>query len=96
MVFTRDTFITQNTLFIIITVVAGVAFPVSYLPSIVQIVSYLIPLTSAISIVRLLVSYQTIPLMLWLIMSVESIIYFYIGYFWFRKVEKKLIEEVLS
>ncbi|ABX75561.1 ABC transporter [Lactococcus lactis subsp. lactis NCDO 2118] len=96
MVFTRDTFITQNTLFIIITVVAGVAFPVSYLPSVVQIISYLMPLTPAITIVRLLISYQSIPLMLWLIMIVESIIYFYIGYFWFRRVEKKLIEEVLS
>lgn len=96
MIFTRDTFITQNTLFILLTVLSGITFPVKYLPNSIQIIINLIPLTHAINIFRSIIYLKEVPIQSVYIVAIESTIYLLTGYYWFKNIEKKLIEEVLS
>lgn len=96
MVFTRDTFITQNTLFILLTILSGISFPITYFPRIISSLCNLIPLTYAITIFRNLVYKQILFWDNFFIMFIESLLYLMIGYWGFRKLEKRLIEEVLS
>lgn len=99
MVFTRDTYITQNTFFAVMALVSGVFFPVEYLPNWVQYISNIFPLTPILKLFRSCISggqtlAQNVPLLVQVIAL--SLIYFTIGYLWFRKLEKKLVEEVYS
>lgn len=52
MIYLRDTYVTQNTLFAIISLVCGVAFPIQYLPNWLQFFSNIIPVTYAFKILR--------------------------------------------
>lgn len=96
MVKTRDTYICQNTLFIIMSFTCGVSFPIEYLPKFLQCVSYIFPLTSAIKLYRLIIiNNETIlnnlPLLIHMISL--SFIYFCIGYIWYlSKLKNKIIE----
>lgn len=98
MVYTRDTFISQNTLFIILSFLSGVSFPVTYLPKQLQFFSNLIPLTHAINVLRdvLVGNIGTSTLFSIILAIIEGVIIFYLGYKWFEKLERKLIEEVFS
>ncbi len=52
MLYTRDTYISQNTLFAILFLICGVTFPVQYLPGPVQWLSQGIPVTISLDIIR--------------------------------------------
>lgn len=52
MLYTRDTYISQNTLFAFLFLLCGVTFPVQYLPSAVQWLSKLIPVTYSFQLIR--------------------------------------------
>jgi ABC-2 type transport system permease protein len=52
MLYTRDTYISQNTLFAIVFLICGVTFPVQYLPVPVQWLAQGIPVTVALEIIR--------------------------------------------
>ncbi len=52
MLYTRDTYISQNTLFIFMYLVSGVLFPSEYLPETVTWIGRLIPLGAALDVVR--------------------------------------------
>lgn len=99
MVFTRDTYITQNTLFLLVNFLSGVNFPTEYLPKILQIVGNMYPITPLLRAFRLCVlGGENLNHVLFLLLqaAVLSIVYFFIGYLWFRKLERKLVEQVLA
>lgn len=52
MLYTRDTYISQNTLFAFIFLVCGISFPVQYQPKWLKIISDIIPVTEAVSMIR--------------------------------------------
>ena len=98
MVYTRDTFISQNTLFIILNFLSGVSFPITYLPKQLQFFSNLIPLTHAINVLRDVSTGNigTSTVFSGILAVIEGVIIFYLGFRWFEKLERKLIEEVFS
>ena len=53
MLYTRDTYISQNTLFAFLFLVCGITFPAEYLPSVLRMVSKLIPITDVTHLIRL-------------------------------------------
>ena len=99
MIKTRDTYITQNTIFHVILLICGITFPIEFLPEILQKISQLIPITHCIEIFRNLII-NSIPL----IQQMDSIlkliilssIYIVVGYVWYLRVEKKIIEELFT
>lgn len=52
MLYTRDTYISQNTLFALLFLVCGITFPPQYLPAGLRILSELIPITKAVTLIR--------------------------------------------
>ena len=52
MLYTRDTYISQNTLFVSILLMCGVTFPVDYLPSALRWIGELIPVTEISNLIR--------------------------------------------
>ncbi len=99
MVYTRDTFITQNTIAYVMELVCGVFFPIQYLPMPMQIIAEIFPMTPALRVFRsVLLSKASISGCIGDIVQVIilSIIYASIGYCLFRHKETKLIEDVLS
>jgi len=52
MLYTRDTYISQNTLFASMALLCGITFPVEYLPVGLQVVSKLIPVTDVVKMYR--------------------------------------------
>lgn len=60
MLFFRDTYITQNTIFLLISILCGISFPIQYLPIGVQYLSELIPLTHALQLIRTII-YMNAP-----------------------------------
>lgn len=98
MVYTRESYITQSTIFIIMDFICGVMFPVELLPKFLQYISKILPLTHAIRMFRLVVSGEMVinHLDLLFTLLILSIIYFVIGIFTFNLFEKKLVEDILS
>ena len=94
MVYTRDTFITQNTIAYAMELLCGVFFPTQYLPSVLRVIAEIFPMTSALRIYRSVLlngnafSQCCGDLIHVLILS---ILYSGAGYFLFRKREKKII-----
>lgn len=99
MIYTRDTYLVQNTMFLVMSCLCGVAFPVEYLPKTLRIISRIIPMTYTLKITREC-SEGTFSSRKYgtdiLILIILSIVYYVLGYCGFRKLEKKLIEDVLS
>jgi len=99
MLYTRDTYITQNTLFTLMAFVSGVSFPMEYLPTWLQCISHLFPMTPALKLFRLVViSNQSIIQHMDLILEllILSGVYILIGVLWFNKLEKKLTENIFG
>lgn len=100
MVYTRDTYLVQNTFYLIMHFLCGVVFPIEYLPRLFRIISNLFPLTPSIKLFRLCISYSPDSEKEMVILVIQIIllssIYALMGYFTFRKMETKLIEDVLA
>lgn len=99
MLYTRDTYITQNTLFNLMTFICGVMFPIEYLPHWLQIFAQIFPLTPAVKLFRLVViNNQSIITNFNLILQILllCVIYLSIGLVWFKKIEKKLMESIFG
>ena len=95
----RDTFMTQNTLFILMMLICGVAFPVQFLPVGLQYLSHIIPLTGALNIFRALV-FENATLLevmpdIWQGLLI-SILYLVIGMIFYQKTERKVIGYVFD
>ncbi len=96
---TRDTYITQNTLFNTMTLVCGVVFPLEYLPSWIQAVAQIFPLTPAIRLFRLVVIngesiFSNLSDVFHIV--VLCVIYATIGMLWYREIEKTLLEKIFG
>jgi len=52
MLYTRDTYISQNTLFAFLFLVCGISFPVQYLPEWLRVIAGLIPVTESVALIR--------------------------------------------
>lgn len=99
MVTTRDTYISQNTIFAIMTLICGVLFPIDYLPRYLQLLAQVFPLTHAITLMRNSIILQhdlmsNLDIMANLLYT--SIPFLIIGYLAYRRYEKKLVENVFA
>ncbi len=96
---TRDTYVTQNTLFFLMNVVCGITFPLQYLPGWVQHLAQLFPLTPAVALFRSAVIQQE-PLagQLDLIGQILllSALYLLAGALWNKKLERNLMESIFG
>lgn len=52
MLYFRDTYISQNTLFLALFLLCGITYPIEYLPRLVRIISGFIPITGAVNLIR--------------------------------------------
>lgn len=52
MLYFRDTYISQNTLFALLFLICGVTFPIQYLPGWVQHISRIMPVTPSLELIR--------------------------------------------
>ena len=52
MLYARDTYISQNTLFTAMFLVCGITFPKEYLPNWLQLLGSIIPVTDALTLMR--------------------------------------------
>ncbi|AIQ18837.1 hypothetical protein H70357_20645 [Paenibacillus sp. FSL H7-0357] len=93
MLYTRDTYIVQNTFFAVTTLLCGFQFPRQYLPGYLQQAAEIFPLTSALELLRssLLtgeeVGLSDVPLVLLL-----SFLYIAVGLWCNRRVERGMFE----
>ena len=52
MLYTRDTYISQNTLFVSMLLLCGITFPTAYLPKVIRNIGELIPVTEISNLIR--------------------------------------------
>ncbi|MCB7306141.1 ABC transporter permease [Bariatricus massiliensis] len=95
----RDTYITQNTLFFLMSLTCGIAFPIQYLPQWVQSFAQIFPLTPAVELFRRVMIHgqgigENVELLAQLL--ILSVIYAVIGIVWFRRKERILIERIFG
>ncbi len=95
MIYFKDTYLSQNTVFSVIYLTTGILFPIQYLPSWVQVISTYIPVTYSLRILRnsvlvgLDIANQSRD---FTILAVLSIIYFTVGVLLINKIVKKAPE----
>ncbi|WP_144561249.1 ABC transporter permease [Bacillus mycoides] len=96
MLYFRDTYLTQNTLFIFMSLVSGVFFPVGYLPAFLQPMSVLMPLSHGLSAFRLCVieggNVASIQMELMWLLGLGAA-YFIVGVWTMKRMEKYVIEK---
>ncbi|EST51572.1 ABC transporter [Brevibacillus panacihumi W25] len=96
MLYFRDTYISQNTLFFIMSFVSGVTFPVAYLPDWIKPLSYIMPLFPSLTMFRsVVIEGQLISLHIndVIHLLVLSITYLFIGSISIKHMEKRIIEQ---
>ncbi|WP_040949364.1 ABC transporter permease [Gorillibacterium massiliense] len=93
MLYTRDTFFVQNTLFAITALLCGFQFPREYLPGFLQAAGELFPLTGSLQLLRnaLLIGERTNIKMVLPILSLCAV-YIAIGMWSNRRIERKMFE----
>jgi len=99
MLYFRDTYITQNTLFVIMAFVSGVTFPIQYLPDWLNPLSQIMPLTFALRAFRrsviegqgLMASSNDLVSLL-----ILSLVYLAIGSWAIKKTEARVLEKVFD
>ena len=97
MLYTRDTYISQNTLFVAMMLVCGITFPVQYLPKFLKVVGEVIPVTEIANLVRgsallgkgLNEQFGTI-----IYVIILSTIYLVIGFLSMKKTEVIALEKI--
>lgn len=95
----RDTYITQNTLFVIMAFVSGVTFPSAYLPAWLLPLSQIMPLAPALDAFRKCVIsgaplIDCLPQLLHL--GALSLVYLVIGIWGMRRMEKRVMESIFG
>lgn len=96
---TRDTYITQNTLFVTMSLVCGIAFPLQYLPVWVQKCAQIFPLTPAVELFRRVTIHRESLAENGVLISqmlILSVVYALIGIVWFQKKERTLVESIFG
>ena len=99
MLYTRDTYLTQNTLFITMNLVCGIMYPIQYLPAGLQYAAQIFPLTPAVSLFRnVMIENQSLSgnqLLIWQIILLSGV-YLLIGTVWYKEMELKLVESIFG
>ena len=99
MLYTRDTYISQNTLFAILFLICGVTFPVQYLPGPLQWIAQGIPVTLSLDIIRgstlggMTAAAQAES---YLRIAVMSAAYCAVGFSLIKKVETAALEKIFG
>ncbi|WP_432661758.1 ABC transporter permease [Wukongibacter baidiensis] len=96
MLYFRDTYISQNTLFLCIFLICGITFPIEYLPTWVQSISKYIPVTTSLRLIRnssILGLGIESQLDDFIRLSILAIIYLIFGFIFIKKVEKISLEK---
>lgn len=99
MVLLRDTYICQNTIFFIMRMFCGIAFPIEYIPSNLRFISEILPLTHVIKLFR---SYTILNCCIEsqvqgiIKIICMSIVMFLLGVLCLKSIERKLVERVFS
>lgn len=99
MLYSRDTYISQNTLFAILFLICGVTFPVQYLPVWVQHIAHFIPVTQSLEVVRSSVLQGASVSTLWesyLQIILLSSVYCGIGFSFIKRVEAVALEKIFG
>ncbi len=97
MLYTRDTYISQNTLFAFLFLVCGISFPVQYLPSWLRAVAGAIPVTEAVTLIRnTLLSGRGIVEQMSSVRHILLLgtVYVVIGFMQMRKCEEIALEKI--
>ncbi|MDF2533683.1 MAG: hypothetical protein K0Q65_3264, partial [Clostridia bacterium] len=96
MVYFKDTYLSQNTVFSVLFLTTGVLFPIQYLPSWIQVFSNLIPVTYSLRILRnsVLVGLDIVSQAKdFITLALLSAIYFAVGVLLINKIMKKAPEK---
>ena len=99
MLYTRDTYLTQNTLFVMMSLVCGITYPIQYLPGWVRNLAQVFPLTPAVTLFRnVVIGHEDLANDYLLVVQIVllSITYLLIGAVWYKFMERKLIESVFG
>jgi ABC-2 type transport system permease protein len=99
MLYFRDTYISQNTLFALMFLVCGVTFPIQYLPMPLQYLGKLIPVTTSFKIMRgstiggLGIAEQASAFLYLILLSA---VYCILGFTMLKRVEKIALEKIFA
>lgn len=97
MLYTRDTYISQNTLFNLMFLICGVNFPITYLPKWVQNISFFLPVTHVIKLFReVILSNESLLLHTneILYLFVQGVVYIFLGFLLLGRIEKIALEKI--
>lgn len=99
MLYFRDTYISQNTLFLLLFILCGVTFPIDYLPLPLQYLSKLIPVTDSFQLIRNSLingtgTFEQSGQLMHLILL--SAVYSIIGFSLIKRVEKVALEKIFA
>ena len=95
MLYTRDTYLSQNTMFLFVQFFCGVVFPIQYLPEVFQKISECIPFTYALSVFRSVILGQKTLMEMrtdLMIMIILSIVYYTLAIIIVEKSKFNFIE----
>lgn len=99
MLYTRDTYLTQNTLFVTMSLVCGITYPIQYLPEWVRNVAQIFPLTPAVTLFRnVVIGHENLINNGFLIVQIVILsgIYLILGMSWYQSMERKLVESIFG
>lgn len=97
MLYTRDTYISQNTLFVAMLLLCGITFPTQYLPLAIRFIGELIPVTEISNLIRgsamlgkgIFEQWNSI-----IYVFILSTVYIVIGFLSLRKIEFIALEKI--
>ncbi|MGN1378683.1 MAG: ABC transporter permease, partial [Dorea sp.] len=99
MLYTRDTYLTQNTLFVTMSLICGITYPIQYLPGWMQKLAQIFPLTPAVTLFRnVVIGSQNLSANGSLILQVLVLsgVYLMVGTVWYKHMERNLVESVFG
>lgn len=99
MLYTRDTYISQNTLFAAVYLVCGVIFPIEYLPIPLQALGRLLPVTPSLEVIRgsvMLGRGVAEQAAAFATLAAMALVYLAVGMVALRRSEKTALEEALA
>jgi ABC-2 type transport system permease protein len=97
MLYTRDTYISQNTLFTFLFLVCGITFPVEYLPAWLRTIADFIPISNSITLIRnavLLGKGVTDQIPIYINVFLLSTIYIIAGFLLMKRSEEVALEKI--
>jgi len=99
MIYTRDTYISQNTFFLTIFLICGVIYPTEFLPYPIQMIGKLLPINDSISVMRSAIMNGDgirVHLVTFAKLIMYGSTYVFIGLYSIKKLERTVIEKILS